>query len=720
MQSTSIIESYRPSNPSSEFSSLANDEALALTLTMLSNCRSRELRDIIEFARTEIILPMDGGPYQGQPFNPDTQPYVKLLFHEMQHGPWSDLYIVGPSQSGKTLCAFVIPLAYIISELRTNCVVGVPDEKMVSDKWKVDIEKVFQATPALELLLPIKGAGSKGGTVKEFVEFSNGTAIKFMTRGGSDTSKAGFTARRLLVTEAAGWSDATETSKEADPLRQLQARLRATSRFDDDGNISTDRQMIVEGTVTDEYDLPWRAKPGTTESKIVCPCVHCGEHVTPEREHFGGWDGAKSELEAAKLGCFTCPACGQAYTDSERTAMNRAGKLLHLGQDIDKAGTITGVPPETSRLWFRWSAFNNLFLKQADIAADEWKAAQIEDGTPEKDDAEKELCQQVWAIPWSAKMLEHSPLRRTDIRKRRHRLPSGVIPSDKVHLTFGIDPGKWQCWYFGIASRADGTLHCPIFGARDTGLSQEFKRSNPQEGDAFHERVAIKNCLLELFELIERGFGGELGGLVPGNMTLVDSGYQPDAVYEALAAFDSDRFIASLGRGRSQFDARRYESPSRNSSIVREIGDRWHREYVQARAQNRIIFDADDSKLSVQACLRVKQNMPGALTLPDMTDNELKTVSRHLASEVFRQWIEPGKGMKGEYFKTGQNHWLDCAGMGWVGQRFLGWEIPSTVRAGKSAIEGAENAAADDTAIASTRVETWLSKRRKELAHAGD
>ncbi|MEZ6097249.1 MAG: terminase gpA endonuclease subunit [Pirellulaceae bacterium] len=308
------------------------------------------------------------------------------------------------------------------------------------------------------------------------------------------------------------------------------------------------------------------------------------------------------------------------------------------------------------------------------MAADEWKAAQIEDGTEEKEDAEKELCQQVWCIPYSLPMVEHSPLRRTDVRRRRHELPSGVVPADCVKLTAGVDVGKWVCWYFVIATRANGSLHCVTYGSRDTGLNSSDASSK------LHEKNAIKNCLRGIFDFMDKGFGVESGGIRSTDLTIVDAGYMPDAVYEVIRERDRQKFMACLGRGRTQLDSRKYEQPRNRNSTIRFIGDRHHIEWVHGKGLMRIVFDADDSKLSIQACLRVTPGSSGALTLPAAPEREHITVARHLASEVYRRYLEPGKGIKEEWTKKGANHFLDCAGMALVGQKKLGWKLPETVQ----------------------------------------
>lgn len=651
----------------------------------LRNCQSRTLRPLEQFAEEEIILPMDGGPYQGQPFRLARQPYVALLWYEMQYGPWINFLIGGPTQSGKTLCSFVIPTIYEVVEVQRNIALGIPDEKMINDKWKVDFEKVFRASHKLERILPTRGPGSKNGSIKEYVELTNGVFMKFFTRGGSDQSKAGFTTSVAKLTEAAGWSKGSEQSKETNPFGQIAGRLRSISKFTEDGELNKERSITIEGTFTDEYDLPYSGKKGSSESQIVSQCPHCKNYVAPEREHFKGWATAKSELQAAKQGQFHCPHCKHVITDDDRHLMNQvhfgrppkdaksAGSvLLHKGQTIDESGEIDGPMPETSTLYFRWSAFHNEFLKSSDIAAEEWLAAQHEPETREREDAEKELCQQVWAMPYTPQPIDNAPLDRVQIRKRREQLTPGLVPANTDKFVFGVDPGRWRVWYFGLCGRSDGTLHTPVYGAVDTSITRGKEHIDEQ-----FEKNAIKNALRELFDLIDTGWP-MLGSSAArsSDLTFADSGYFPDAVFEVVREYDKKRYLPILGRGKSQMESRRYDQPSKPNTIVRRIGHGWHLEFDRGRRGYRVVLNADDAKLSIQSCLRVALGKPGSLTLPMAPEKDHITVARHLASEVFKRWIEPGVGIKEEWKKTGANHLLDCAAYAFMALRYLGWSVP--------------------------------------------
>ena len=623
--------------------------------------RSERVRTILEFAESEITLPRDGGPFQGQKFRSHRQPYVRLLWSEIESRRWSEAFITGCVQSGKTLSAFVVLLLYMVFELRNSPIAAIPDGNMITDKWNADLEPVLKANSKWASQLPRTGQGSKGGAPKTSIEFECGQSIKFITKGGSDQSKAGYTAPYMVVTEAAGWSAGTETSKESKPIDQLRGRTMSASKFDDDGNVSSNSMMVVEGTVTDEFDLPVSELPFTTQSRLASPCPYCQKYVTPEREHFKGWQDCRTELEAARNAYFACPECDQKLTSDDRREMNERMVLLHLGQEVVD-GDIVGKLPEVTKLYFRWNAFNNMFLKPADYGILEWSASQLEHGSAEWENAEKRLCQQVWVLPYTPRARQRERISQKHVRSRRDEFNWGILPHDTVHLAMGVDVGKWDCWFLLLAFRANGLIHCPAYGRRPTNLMNEDK-----EVEA-HEVEAIQRCLLGIFEMCHDGWMNTHGEMISPGMVVVDSNYKKGAVYQSMVDQDPDIVFPLLGKGQTNFKPSLFILPELENKFISEINLNGHYlKYDLENGRDRFIVDSDMAKTEIQNCLRVRKGMPGALTLARSPVDDHVAISRHLSSEL--------KGEDGRWKKTGQNHLLDCGGYAWMAGSHLGFDV---------------------------------------------
>ena len=403
--------------------------------SVIAGCLSKNVRTLLQFACEEVVMPNDGGPAAGEPFSAETQPYVVLLFEEIGSGNWLEIWVAGPSQSGKTMSTFVIPLLYDIFELRVSPIAAVPLEEMANDKWDKDLRPVIEASSSFKSQLPKTGQGAKNGKVKTEVKLDNGRGIRFMLPGRSDQNKAGFTSTNVKLTEAAGFSRGSSSSKEGAPIGQIRARMESASGFDENNEVEANSLLLAEGTVTDEMDLPLSEKPSTTQSRLACPCINCGEYVTPLREHLKGWQEQPDVKAAAKHAYWECPACGGKIDNQSRILMNNSLALLHKGQTakkltkselksykngkrIDGKTRVLGKPPEVLKLFFQWTGFNNLFKKIADFGMLEWSADQIEAGTEKRELAEKRLCQFIHSAPYTQKALKRARISQKKVRRR--------------------------------------------------------------------------------------------------------------------------------------------------------------------------------------------------------------------------------------------------------------------------------------------------------------
>lgn len=463
--------------------------------------RRPPLRTLRQFAEEEFVL--TSGPYKGERFRCERQPWTGLFFDAVDSGDYRRVALLGCTQGAKTTCGFVMPTLWQLFERAETCIVGVPDLDMADDKFRVDLLPAVRSS-RYERLLPETGPGSRAGRVTNTVTFRNGSVLKFMSGGGGDNRRSGFTSRRVVVTEVDKMDVVGGMSRETDKISQLEARSDA---YGDAG------ELFLESTASFRTGRVWREYEAGTASRIACPCPHCRSWVTPEREHLTGWQTADTEDEAAEQARFICPACSVGLSEDDRTAMNRAAMLVHRGQRLD-GGQVTGEPPKTRTLGFRYNAFNNLFWSPGFIGRREWKATRA----PDEEAAKREILQFVWAQPYDPPGTDPTRATWLDVAKLAENRPQGMRPGDTRAVAVFADPGKYLLHFVASAFDAYGSPRVIDYGALETNW------------DDLQER-AIGSSLKRLGDRCREGWGGETPEIV-----LVDSGNWTDQVYDFCAA----------------------------------------------------------------------------------------------------------------------------------------------------------------------------------------
>lgn len=593
--------------------------------------RVEPLRSMRDFAEAEIIIP--DGPYKGRKFSCLRQPYSGLWFDLIDSGKWQRFFACGPTQSGKSLCGFVIPALYHLFEIQETVICGLPSMDMAGDKWREDFLPAIEASRFAEFL-PTSGAGSRGGNPTA-IKFTNGSTLKFMGGGGDDKQRAAFTARVVVITEVDGLDTAGELSREADPITQMEAR---TMSFGDR------KRIYGECTVSIEQGRIWQEYQNSTRSRIALQCPLCRAYVTPQREHLLGWHDAQHELEAKQHAHFCCPECAKPWTPEDRRLANEAAIVLHEGQTAvlrRRRLKITGEPPQTETLGFRWSAVNNLFQSPGAIGAKEWKASRAEDD----EDAEKELQQFYWTVPHKPDINELLPLDSQAIYRRIVPQARGLVPEETDWIVLGADVGQYLIHWSAVAWRKNGTGRIVDYGRIEVP-SQEL---GVEQG--------LLNGLRQLRAKVAQGYGGR-----PIEKVFVDSGWQTETVVRFCKERESaGLYWATKGFGTTQY-MRQYTDPKGPSGNVRWIGRKYHVSWVPTSGANLVEIDVDWWKSFIHARLTVPLGQPGALSLFDEPDRrEHMSFARHLTAErQVKQFIEE----KGEITRwqviRANNHWLDA------------------------------------------------------------
>lgn len=595
--------------------------------------RHRRLRTMMEFAEQEIVVP--SGQFEGMRFQTSRQPFSRLWFDAIDdvngHACYPEMVITGPSQSGKTLIGFVIPILYHLFERSETVIAAVPDLDMARDKWEQDIEPVLSRTRYRDQVrssFKFRGADS--------ITFANGRILRWMSAGGSDKSRAGFTSRVVCMTETDGFDVRTSTSEEANKIEQIEARTRSYP--------VAKRRIYKECTPTTELGHTWARYQEGTASKIYLRCSHCTTYVFPERTDLHGWQNADTDLDALRDSAFFCPACGEAWTEQDRREANTHAKLVHRGQTISEDGTVTGDPVQTLTLGFRWSAANNMLVPAADIGVDEWKAQRSDD----EDSQERKLSQFVWALPYKPSSEFRVQLDAETLQRRQRGLGRGQVPEGTQLVTVGVDVNirvlHWTaiCW-----------------DSRGRGFILDYGTQAVRAGDLVYYE-AIREGLNHLNSKLGNGWTNPTVDRIA-----VDCRWETDDVIRAIRSFNDPRWRCFMGLGLGHW-ARGRAVPAKISGDVIWVGDSSYDKLVQKHSAVILYADANYWKTWLHKRLAIERGEEddpndGSITMFASTNSkEHHNFSRHLTSEREVESFEPGKG----YVKTWepirpQNHWLD-------------------------------------------------------------
>lgn len=615
--------------------------------------KAAKRRTIREFAEAEIVTPT--GRFKDFLFSCSRQPHTGLWFDQIDSGLWRRHMLTGPVQSGKSLVGFVIPAMYHLFEHGESVILGIPGMEMANDKWRKDIEPVIRASRYRDLI-PTRGPGSRGGRF-EAIQFRNGAELKFMSGGGGDEKRSGYTSRVLIVTEVDKMDTAGANSRETDPLRQLEAR---TASFEEKAVI------YFEGTVSIEKGRIWQEYQKGSCSRIALHCPHCSHWVTPEREHLIGHQGAENEVEASQRTAWYCPDCGQKWTDADRLQANRQAVLVHRGQEVDEHGAVIGPPPPTFTLGFRYSSVNNFFTSPGYLGAMEWNASRAVD----EDSAERELCQFRFSIPPRSDSSPNIQLDARIIAARMAHPTRGFLPHHATFVTVGIDIRMYQLHWSAIAWSDCARGHVIDYGVEALPTDQ------------LGVELAILTGLRDLRGHLDNGWDAGPKGRITPRYVFVDSGYETETVYRFIRETQGP-YHATKGQGTEQRTEQRggsYVRPRTMSENILFVGDGMHIAWQPTKDIRLVELDSDHWKTWLHERWRCPLGGSGSMTLwQDATENAHYAFAKHQVAEEKQREFKAGKGEIVKWVqKKRQNHWLDTMSMACAAGFLAGVRLETT------------------------------------------
>ena len=610
--------------------------------------RPKRLRNMLEFAAEEIILP-PGGPRQGLNFDPDTAPWTRDVLLEFTRGRYSRFAASGPVQDGKTLIFFSIPALYFLFEVEENVIIGCPDVALAQAIYEEKLLPVIEASKYAELL-PTKGEGSKKGKVKSAVTFGNKATLRFVGAGGGDTQRSSHTARVILITEVDKMDVARASSREADPVSQMEARGEA---FKDDRLVFMEcTKSIEKGRINQEIN-----ELGTGH-RVYISCPECDHWHAPEREHFSGWQDADDEIAAREQGRHHCPECGVGWTEAMRAEAVADPRMVAEGQRVTKKGKVVGKKPRTKTFGFQWNVMCSALKTQAQIAAREYRAektGKVED--------EKYVTQFYWCEVCEEGRLDLVDLNLEAIYAKIGHMPKGILPAGLQELTCFIDLGLYLCWWVAIAWREE--FQGSIIGYGSIEVPQERKA----------RKIRILSALKSFRDTTLLPGWGENG--ISPSMTLVDSAYAQDVAYDFVWQSGQHHYRASKGYGSGPYQPSWKDipeppkNPKSKTPAKRKTGDNW---FITRQKGGILLTNmhADHWKRRTHEGFYAAAGTPGSVELFKAERREHRAFGRQILAEREVQEFVPGKGDT-TYWQVVRraNHYLDCVYGNFVARSML-------------------------------------------------
>lgn len=605
-----------------------------------------------QWAEANIVLPT--GPYAGRPYRHDRHPVSRWWFSALDSGRWSRYAITGPGQNGKSLLGFVIPTLYSLFALRETVFVGIPDMRLAQFKWETDFLPTIQSSFLGELRST--GAGSKGGTIKDSIRFTCGASLKFMSSGQGDAGLAGPTTRNLVMTEVDKYDEAGEGSREADPIRQMEAR---TNAFRDFG-----RRIIMECTVSIPHGRIWQEITGGTDSQLYHPCPHCRVWTTWEREHLHCWQDAADEFAARDGAVWACPACGECFGEPERRAMLKTSQLVHRGQEIVNDGTITGPDPRTETFGLRWSAFDNPFISTGRLGQDEWTGARAVN----QDSAERAARQFVWAVPYEPPDIDLTHLDSEAVAQRMGGTRKGEVPADCLGIAIGIDTGKRKLHWEARALLMDGTDVIIEYGIQTV------------DADKLGVTQALIAALETLRAYFAQGWPDATGKRWLPSQCWIDSGWsEHQAGVYAFCRAAGAVYKPTKGVGESVRGGGTYTTPRTAGESVTFIGQGMHATWQETHQIHLMFLSCDLWKAEFHGRLKLAADQPGAIRLYAAADSEVEHAdwSQHVTAERQEEVWKAGARVAVVWKNVRrENHFLDAG----YSATACGWFVRNTIQ----------------------------------------
>lgn len=401
----------------------------------------------------------------------DVTPYLTGVMDTMNDEYVREVYLCKGSQLGGTE-VLINMLMYIIDKTPAPAMIVYPSDDLAKDISNERLKPAFRLSPQIR---------------RNFLENSSKELrLKFRTmtlhlRGAGSPSKLASKAiKYLFFDEIDKMGGASQ--KEASPYNLAMERIKT---------YKAQSKVYACSTPTISTNYIWQLHDNADEVRhYYVPCPHCGEMIELRWKQIKFVEDNENKLspyERAKTAIYICQECGCEILDKDKPKMLRNGEW----RTIKKRGV---GQPKTVGFWI--NSLYSFFLTWADIAEEFLK-----------DYKDPELFQN-FVNSWLAEPWEDTKVKTSAslVHERETNVPEMIAPAWSRILTGGVDV-------------QEGSLYYVVRAWGNHVTSQNIS----------HGQVL---SFADIERIMNLEWTREDGTKMIVNLTLIDSGYQPDDTYE--------------------------------------------------------------------------------------------------------------------------------------------------------------------------------------------
>ena len=437
-------------------------------------------------------------------------PYLRGIMDSFTDGDVEEVVIVKPPQSGGTEALYNM-LGYVICQD--------PGPALLVNPRDTDSEYVAEnrLKPMIEDSPEILRHTTKSPRDLTLSEFRFDRMTLYFAASNSPAGLGSKPIRYLFLDEVDKYPPFA--GKEANPIDL--ARKRTLTFWD--------RMIVIVSTPTTTTGPVWVTYQKSNMQQYYVPCHHCKEYAVLKSANLKIKPGLRDPDEIKNLdGCvwYECEHCKGRIEEHKKADMVKAGVWVPEGCSVDSTGKVTGKPSRSKkRSGFQYSALISTWVSWPEIMA-EWFDANTESGV-----ALGKLMDFYNAILAEPYVERAKQVKVSDLKKRRGGFSCGTVPSDCLILVAGADYHKSK--NRGIVSIAYEVRGFG-YGMKNWVIKSGWVTSFDQLDQAvLMEPFAWSDATGREQSPPSVGIAyGPKGPWLPVTCLFVDSGYEPDDVYE--------------------------------------------------------------------------------------------------------------------------------------------------------------------------------------------